>query len=681
MNVHCLVSRTITLDEPTKKLNLAQPLAYTNAKAHAMQVVVMGEGEVPADLTGIGCTASFKRSDNTTVEPINGTVSGNVAQVILPASCYVIPGRFTFTMDVSDSNGATRTVLWVDGMVEKNTTSDIVDPGTPVGNIEQAIGNANAAASAATTAATNAANAAKYTAPTEASSTASKAYAVGDYFVYNGKLYITTSAIASGGTITPNTNCAEIPNGLSGEVGGLKITVGGISEPYGENIFNPYNYSVGHGINSSTGEETNSSGYNLTDYIDIGTATQITFKLFSYTGTVSFYVAYYSTNDVSGFIRRIGNSSYIPGRTMNLDTGTKYIRIAFENEKNSNGTVNPFGVVVVKGEQTITTYIPYLTALDKKARELPGQYWGAITGTTIASNNKAGTYTVGGYNNTPTSDMTDMPVPDFGGGYLLNTPVGQTGSSIRQDLIEIPTSALRQPRQFTRVGTGAWFGVGYYNWVAYGDSITHGSYSNESGQTLNDSTYSYAWRIAKSIKRDRVNNFYNCAVRGIGWVNTGNNNETLDDMLQLYTGDKDEINLVTVMLGINDYLSLEVIGDENSTEKDGTISGNVRYGLHWICENYPNAKVVVISPLNSTDHGSISTAWSRNLRLNNPHTLQDVSNIIKYWCDVYCVKYINELSEGFINVYNAETILKDEMHPTDEGQWLLAYDLADKIGF
>lgn len=232
MSVHCIVSRTIKLSEPTKKLNLAQPLAYTNAKAHSMEVVVVNDDGTDADLTGIGCTASFKRSDNTTVEPINGTVSGNVAQVILPASCYVIPGRFTFTMDLSDGNGATRTVLWVDGMVEKNTTSDIVDPGTPVGNIEQAIGNANAAASAATTAATaantaatNAANAAKYTAPTEASSTASKAYAVGDYFVYNGKLYITTSAIASGGTITPNTNCAEIPNGLSGEVGDLKSAI------------------------------------------------------------------------------------------------------------------------------------------------------------------------------------------------------------------------------------------------------------------------------------------------------------------------------------------------------------------------------------------------------------------------------------------------------------------------
>lgn len=43
----------------------------------------------------------------------------------------------------------------------------------------------------------------------ESSSTASKAYAVGDYLVYNGLLYIVTTAIANGGTITPSTNCTQ----------------------------------------------------------------------------------------------------------------------------------------------------------------------------------------------------------------------------------------------------------------------------------------------------------------------------------------------------------------------------------------------------------------------------------------------------------------------------------------
>ena len=43
----------------------------------------------------------------------------------------------------------------------------------------------------------------------EESTTASQTYAVGDYFIYGGKLYVATAAISSGGTITPGTNCSE----------------------------------------------------------------------------------------------------------------------------------------------------------------------------------------------------------------------------------------------------------------------------------------------------------------------------------------------------------------------------------------------------------------------------------------------------------------------------------------
>lgn len=43
----------------------------------------------------------------------------------------------------------------------------------------------------------------------EYTGTASKAYAVGDYLVYDSKFYKVTSAIALGGTITPNTNVTQ----------------------------------------------------------------------------------------------------------------------------------------------------------------------------------------------------------------------------------------------------------------------------------------------------------------------------------------------------------------------------------------------------------------------------------------------------------------------------------------
>lgn len=47
-------------------------------------------------------------------------------------------------------------------------------------------------------------------APYESSSTASRAYGVGQRFCYGNNLYVATAEIASGGTITPGTNCVAI---------------------------------------------------------------------------------------------------------------------------------------------------------------------------------------------------------------------------------------------------------------------------------------------------------------------------------------------------------------------------------------------------------------------------------------------------------------------------------------
>lgn len=66
---------------------------------------------------------------------------------------------------------------------------------------------------------------AKFTAPTEATSTASAAHATGEHFIYNGVLYIATTDIASGATITPNTNCRAVPGGIGGEVSELKSAI------------------------------------------------------------------------------------------------------------------------------------------------------------------------------------------------------------------------------------------------------------------------------------------------------------------------------------------------------------------------------------------------------------------------------------------------------------------------
>ena len=78
-------------------------------------------------------------------------------------------------------------------------TGSISDLNTEVGAHDTAIGNLQ-------TAVASKANE-SIIAPVEASLTASRAYAIGDQFIYSGTLYAATAAITAGGTITVDGNC------------------------------------------------------------------------------------------------------------------------------------------------------------------------------------------------------------------------------------------------------------------------------------------------------------------------------------------------------------------------------------------------------------------------------------------------------------------------------------------
>lgn len=80
-------------------------------------------------------------------------------------------------------------------------------------------------------------------APVEATSTASKAYAINDLLIYNGHLYRVTAAIANGGTITPGTNATETSvsevfvrktgDTMTGQLKTTRLTVGATMAGYG----------------------------------------------------------------------------------------------------------------------------------------------------------------------------------------------------------------------------------------------------------------------------------------------------------------------------------------------------------------------------------------------------------------------------------------------------------------
>ena len=146
--VHCVVERAAKLSEPTRKKLLYEPLAYDNAYAHSMRYRAYNDDGTEADLTGYSVVGAFTPSGRNTIKPLlNGTVTGNVAELILPSACYKHPGRFKFTMNLNKGS-VSRSVLWVEGMVERNQTDTIEAP-TEILDVSQVIADAQTAAAEA----------------------------------------------------------------------------------------------------------------------------------------------------------------------------------------------------------------------------------------------------------------------------------------------------------------------------------------------------------------------------------------------------------------------------------------------------------------------------------------------------------------------------------------------------
>lgn len=161
--IQCIIDKTIRLEKVTNNTFLTAPLVSGNSLAHMVRLRVLDSDGEPADLTGISATGAFNRPDGHQVTPINVTITGNVVECVFPASCYTTAGRFRFMLDLNETvnnETALRTAFVLDGLIEIGPTGSVVDPGTPVPNIQAAIANAQLATTAATTAAQTATTAA-----------------------------------------------------------------------------------------------------------------------------------------------------------------------------------------------------------------------------------------------------------------------------------------------------------------------------------------------------------------------------------------------------------------------------------------------------------------------------------------------------------------------------------------
>lgn len=207
-------------------------------------------------------------------------------------------------------------------------------------------------------------------------------------------------------------------------------------------------------------------------------------------------------------------------------------------------------------------------------------------------------------------------------------------------------------------------------WYAIGDSITKGLYST--------SPSDYAQPVIGKRWVDYVAQYNgyeltNLGISGSGFV-TGTTFRTVVD-----GNDFSSVNLVTIMLGINDWKNYNAVGEEE------TIVSELRYGIEKIISQNPYCKIILITPLNAKigDRGTEDTNWAYGFDgTGTPFgSLKNFADKLKEVCEYYGIQVVDMTNSSIVNRKSITTVLPDGIHPNLDCYEVLGKELARRITF
>ena len=185
-----IIKKTVDLSKIQKVDQLEGPLYQLENGGHTFEITCLMDGEAAA-VSGT-VSARFLRADEETVY-FTGTLTGNVASITLPQSCYNVNGRFGLVVFIA-GNDVTSAVYAVAGSVYRSTSDHIIDPTEEIPSLEELIAQIEACEDATEAATAAAAFVPNVIAPAYS---ASGTYAVGDYCTKDGYLYRCNTAIST----------------------------------------------------------------------------------------------------------------------------------------------------------------------------------------------------------------------------------------------------------------------------------------------------------------------------------------------------------------------------------------------------------------------------------------------------------------------------------------------------
>lgn len=180
-------------------------------------------------------------------------------------------------------------------------------------------------------------------------------------------------------------------------------------------------------------------------------------------------------------------------------------------------------------------------------------------------------------------------------------------------------------------------------YVAFGDSITWG----EDGQTHQQMKGTYAQLVAESLELKKVEN---CGKRGAS-VTFRTSSPYIGEQLVVAPAKAD---IVSVMIGVNDFLGAHTLGTIEDTTAD-CVYGGLNYLVKELLKKYPNAFIFFMTPLQQ---------WKNSETNDANYRLIDVANAIKEVCAANGVAVLDLYATGeFSNLTDPNS---DGLHPTQQ---------------
>lgn len=413
-------------------------------------------------------------------------------------------------------------------------------------------------------------------------------------------------------------------------------------------------------LNSNGSIGTNAKRIATEQFIDVSNAQAINYNIQS--GYRMFFCMY-SNNNESSFTRNL--STWLTGSgTIYVYSGEKYFRCTLASVDDvSTVTTSDSGKATVTSVSLLSYYLNNLTL----------RYQGHIVGTVDFDTIR----NIGMYAVLSNQSNVFSNVPE---GFSAGTLLVMSGYARRSS--QIPDTALTQLlispydkniwmrycsttyewREWVAVSNNIL--VEQTKWLAIGDSITKGVYSDENGTY--DSNYGWTSHLAKALGYAITKK----GVRGMGYIAVGGNQITFEQTLQEVEALTDDFNLVTVSLGINDY--------NTSTVSIESLRSVIRDSIQRIATKFPSARIVYITPFNSNRRGTVATKFCFNYEYSG-RSLKDIADLIKECCEEYGVECIYATDGFLFNSYNMNTLLPDQTHPSVTGHRLIAKTMAHEL--